>query len=47
MNLAMMEIGKLFTQGMRQGTPCTLDTFLVYLGFMAQKGYFILSRANC
>ena len=28
-NVARLEIGQLFTQGMRWGHPCTLDTFLV------------------
>ena len=28
-NVARLEIGQLFTQGMRRGHPCTLDTFLV------------------
>ena len=30
-NVARLEIGLLFTQGMRLGHPCTLDTFLVSL----------------
>ena len=29
-NVARLEIGQLFTQDMRQGRPCTLDTFLVH-----------------
>ena len=29
-NVARLEIGQLFTQGIRQGHPCTLDTFLVF-----------------
>ena len=29
-NVARLEIGQLFTQGARQGHPCTLDTFLVF-----------------
>ena len=29
--VARLEIGQLFTQGMRQGHLCTLDTFLVLL----------------
>ena len=28
-NVARLEICQLFTQGMRRGHPCTLDTFLV------------------
>ena len=32
-NVAMLEIGQLFTQGMRWGHPCTMDTFLVFLLF--------------
>ena len=28
-NVARLEIGQLFTRGMRRGRPCTLDTFLV------------------
>ena len=28
-NVARLEIGQLFTQGTRQGHPCTLDIFLV------------------
>ena len=28
-NVARLEIGQLFTQGMRWGHPCTLDTFVV------------------
>ena len=28
-NVARLEIGQLFTQGVRLGHPCTLDTFLV------------------
>ena len=28
-NVARLEIGQLLTQGVRQGHPCTLDTFLV------------------
>ena len=28
-NVARLEIGQLFTQGWRQGHPCTLDTFIV------------------
>ena len=30
-NVSRLEIGQLFTQGMRRGHPCTLVTFLVYL----------------
>ena len=29
-NVARLEIGQLFTQGVRWGHPCTLDTFLVF-----------------
>ena len=29
-NVARLEIGQLFTEGTRQGHPCTLDTFLVF-----------------
>ena len=28
-NVARLEIGQVFTEGMRRGHPCTLDTFLV------------------
>ena len=31
-NVAMLEIGQLFTEGTRLGHPCTLDTFLVKYG---------------
>ena len=30
-NVARLEICQLFTQGMRHGHPCTLDTFLVLI----------------
>ena len=33
MNVARLDIGKLFTQSMRRGHPCTLDTFLVIYDF--------------
>ena len=33
-NVARLEIGQLFTQSMRRGHPCTLDTFLVYCTYI-------------
>ena len=33
-NLAWLEIGQLFTQGMRRGHPCTLDDISSYPIFM-------------
>ena len=30
-NVARLEIGQLFTQGMRRGHLCTLDKFLVFV----------------
>ena len=33
MNIAMLEICQLFTQGARRGHPCTLDIFLVSTNF--------------
>ena len=40
-----LDIGQLFTQSPRRGHPCTLDTFLVDLGFTAHQKYFT-SRAS-
>ena len=31
-NVTRLEGGHLFTQGTRRGHPCTLDTFLVWIG---------------
>ena len=39
-NVARLDIGQLFTQGARQGHPCTLDTFLVLLFFFLCVFFF-------
>ena len=35
-NVARLEIGQLFTQGMRWGHPCTMDTFLLFWQIILQ-----------
>ena len=43
-NLARLEIGLLFTQGTRQGHPCTFDTFLVQ---SYHNGVWLQQGAQC
>ena len=40
-NIARLEIGQLFTEGMKWGHPCTLDTFQVTVFF------FLLKKCLC
>ena len=35
-NVARLEIVQLFTEGARQGQPCTSDTFLVFFSHKAE-----------
>ena len=45
-NIARLEIDQLFTQGMRQGHLCTLDTFLVLNSFLDTK-WFQAMKKDC